>query len=253
MHKFFAKTLFLGKKVCYLPECHSTNEEAHHIISLEKPIEGLVVVTDRQTKGKGQRGNIWESEPGKNLTFSTVLKPSFIKIPDQFGLHLLSSLAIHDALFSILGNKLSIKWPNDIYYEDNKLGGILIENSIRGNGIEYSIIGIGININQLVFETPHATSLADIGLQDYNIMEVAENILANLEKRYLLLKKSHFTLLLNEYHARMYKYGQNQLFSENGVVFTGTIRGVEKTGKIIIESDGNMLKFDFKEIEFLRD
>lgn len=253
MHKFFAKTLFLGKKVCYLPECHSTNEVAHNIISREKPIEGLVVLADRQTKGKGQRGNTWESEPGKNLTFSTILKPSFIKIPDQFGLHLVSSLAIHDALFTILGNKLSIKWPNDIYYEDNKLGGILIENSIRGNGIEYSIIGIGINVNQLVFETPHATSLADIGLQEFSIMEVAENILANLEKRYLLLKNGHFTSLLNEYHARLYKYGQNQLFSENGILFTGKILGVEKSGKIRVKTGEDVLSFDFKEIEFLRD
>lgn len=253
MHKFFAKTLFLGKKVCYLPQCHSTNDHAHHILSRERPLEGLVILTENQTKGKGQRGNTWESAPGKNLTFSVILRPSFIKIPDQFGLHLICSLAIHDALSTILGSKLTVKWPNDIYYDDNKLGGILIENSLRGSCIEYAIIGIGINVNQLIFKTPYATSLAEIGMMEYDITEIAERILVNMEKRYLLLKNGHMASLFTEYHTRLYKFEQNQLFSENGRIFSGKIVGVAKSGKIRIESGGKLLTFDFKEVEFVRD
>ena len=158
MHKFFAKTQFLGKKVVFLPECHSTNEEAQSLLN-DQLIEGTTIITTNQKKGKGQRGNVWESEPGQNATFSTILKPKFISPANQFLLHLISSLAIHDALFPILGKKMKIKWPNDIYYNDFKICGVLIENTIRGNRIEYAIIGIGININQTNFEHPNISSL----------------------------------------------------------------------------------------------
>ncbi|MEQ6121093.1 biotin--[acetyl-CoA-carboxylase] ligase [Reichenbachiella sp. MALMAid0571] len=253
MHKFFAKTQFLGKKVYSLPQCHSTNEEAQRLISEKKTIEGQVVITANQTKGKGQRGNAWESEPNLNLTFSIILKPTFLKIANQFELHKISSLAIHDALFPILGNKLKIKWPNDIYYGDLKLAGILIENILRGNSIEYSIVGIGLNINQLIFKNDFATSLADITMEEHNTYEIAESILVMLEKRYLELKNGNSYQLLHEYHSRLYKFEQPQLFKISDSVFTGRIKGVNETGKLLIEENEQLMMFDFKEVEFLRE
>jgi len=252
LHKFFAKTQFLGKKVYSLPQCHSTNEEAQRLILEERPIEGQVVITANQTKGKGQRGNTWESQVGLNLTFSIIIKPTFLKIANQFELHKISSLAIHDALFPILGNKLKIKWPNDIYYGDNKLAGILIENILRGNSIEYSIIGIGLNINQLIFKNDIATSLADITLTEHDISERAESILIKLEQRYLELKNNHISELLNDYYSRLYKFHEQQLFKNNDIVFSGRICGVNEVGKLLIESNDQLLIFDFKEVQFLR-
>lgn len=253
MHKFFAKTQFLGKKVYSLPQCHSTNEEAQRLVSKDNPMEGHVVITANQTKGKGQRGNIWESEANLNLTFSIILKPTFLNIANQFDLHKISSLAIHDAIFPILGNKLKIKWPNDIYYGDCKIAGVLIENVLRGNSIEYSIIGIGLNINQLVFQNEYATSLADITMHEHDISETAESLLIKLEKRYLELKNNRTRELLSDYHSRLYKKNEQQLFKNNDIIFTGTISGVNEMGKLLIESNGKLLKFDFKEVEFLRE
>ena len=148
---------------------------------------------------------------------------------------------------------MKIKWPNDIFYNDQKLAGILIENVLRGSSIEYATIGIGLNINQLVFQNEFATSLADITMEEYDIDEIAESILIRLEKRYLELKRGQNAQLLNEYHSRLYKFGEPQLFKDLASVFTGSISGVNEIGKLLIESNGKQLKFDFKEVEFLRE
>ncbi|MFY0654172.1 MAG: biotin--[acetyl-CoA-carboxylase] ligase [Cyclobacteriaceae bacterium] len=252
MHKFFAKTLFLGKKVHYLPQCHSTNEEAQKLISSSKAIEGEVVIAKDQTKGKGQRGNSWESEAGKNLTCSIILKPSFLKVSEQFMLHIVTSLAIHDALFNILGSQLKIKWPNDIFFKKSKLAGILIENSIRGSNIENSVIGIGLNINQIDFNTEYATSLCEITLDQFEVNEIAENILQCLESRYLMLKNNKIDELRSAYHSRMYLFQEQNLFQFDGSTVAGKIVGIDSGGKLLIEIGGVEQAFDFKEIEFLR-
>jgi BirA family biotin operon repressor/biotin-[acetyl-CoA-carboxylase] ligase len=251
LHKIFAKTLFLGKIVHFLPQCHSTNEEAQKLLKKHKTIEGEVVITEAQLSGKGQRGNTWESEPGKNLTFSIILKPSSIKISDQFSLHIITSLAIFDSLFSILGKKLKIKWPNDIYYEDRKLGGILIENAIRANSIESTIIGIGLNVNQTEFSVPKATSLAEICLKKFDLNDILERILLNLEKRYLKVKLDGTEQFFDQYKLRLYKYQTQHSFKEASGSFKGKIINIDKSGQLMIETDDQIQSYSFKEIEFL--
>lgn len=251
MHKIFAKTLFLGKIVHFLPQCHSTNEEAQKLLKNKKTNEGEIVITETQLGGKGQRGNTWESEPGKNLTFSIILKPCFIKISDQFSLHIVTSLAIYDSLYSILGKKLKIKWPNDIYYEDRKLGGILIENSIRANSIENSIIGIGLNINQTEFSIVKATSLAEICLQNFDLNDILESILLNLEKRYLKVKQNRIEQLFDHYRLRMYRYQTQHSFKDTSGSFKGKIINIDKSGQLMIETDDQIRSYSFKEVEFL--
>ncbi len=253
MYKFFAKTLFLGKKVYFLPECHSTNEEAQLMCTKEGAQEGLTVITPKQTRGKGQRGNKWESTPDKNLTFSVVLKPGFLAVKDQFHLHIITSLAIYDTLFPMLKSKLTIKWPNDIYYNSSKLAGILIENSVRGNRIEHAIVGIGLNVNQLDFNTTGATSLSRLLNQTFEPNELAELILLNLEKRYLQLKGRKTKELTELYQKRMYKFQSPHFFMINGEKRIGIITGISPAGLLEVSLDDQMYRFDLKEIEFLRD
>ncbi|MFT7032062.1 MAG: BirA family biotin operon repressor/biotin-[acetyl-CoA-carboxylase] ligase [Cyclobacteriaceae bacterium] len=251
MHKIFTKTLFLGKIVHFLPQCHSTNEEAQKLLKNNNTIEGEVVIAKTQLSGKGQRGNTWESEPGKNLTFSIILKPSSIKISDQFGLHVITSLAMYDALYSILGKKMKIKWPNDIYYEDRKLGGILIENAIRANSIENAIIGIGLNVNQTEFSIAKATSLAEICLQNFDLNDMLESILVNLEKRYLKVKLDGIGQFFDQYKLRLYKYQTQHLFKDTSGSIKGKIVNIDKSGRLMIETDGQIRSYSFKEVEFL--
>ena len=251
MHKIFAKTLFLGKIVHFLPQCHSTNEEAQKLLKNDKTIEGEVVMTQAQLSGRGQRGNTWESEPGKNLTFSIILKPSSIKISDQFSLHIITSLAIYDSLYSILGKKLKIKWPNDIYYEDRKLGGILIENAIRANSIENAIIGIGLNINQTEFSVAKATSISEICLQHFDLNDILESILLNLEKRYLKIKQDKTGQFFSQYKLRLYKYQVEHSFKDATGLFRGKIIDVNKVGQLMIETDNQIRSYSFKEVQFL--
>lgn len=250
MHKFFAKTQFLGKKVYFLPQCHSTNEEAQVLLK-QSVIEGTTVITQNQTNGKGQRGNTWESQPGLNATFSTILKPTFIIPSQQFSLHLIVSLAVHDALFPILGKKLKIKWPNDVYYDDRKLGGILIENSIKASQIETAVVGVGININQVEFSLAQATSLKEITDHEFEVNEIVENVLVALETRYLKLKNGQIELLRTEYLARLFRFNQSSQYSNGVHSFEGMIVGISKTGLLQIQCFDEINEYDFKEINFI--
>ena len=162
-------------------------------------LEGGVVITDEQTAGKGQRGNSWEATPGQNLTFSVLFKPAFLPLSSQFYLNILSSLAIADTLNGYSPEGLAIKWPNDIYIGQAKLGGILIENTLRGQMIEHSIIGIGLNINQKTFSSPKASSLALICGREFVLEQILAELLAHLESRYLQLKTNLYNRLKADY------------------------------------------------------
>lgn len=251
MHKFFAKTLFVGKKVYFLPECHSTNEEAQLLLKREDIQEGTVVISSKQLKGRGQRGNEWESEPNKNLTCSVVLRPKFLQASEQFDLNIITSLAIVKTLRPILGTETKIKWPNDIYVRDKKIAGILIENSLRGVSIEHSVIGIGLNVNQIKFNYPIATSLANVTNQEHDIFNLAETILQNLENSYLKMKSLKKNELSQEYHSLLYKRNLTSLFKDSGGIFSGRITKVNQSGQLLIQTDEGSKAFDFKEVEFL--
>ncbi|UXP32901.1 biotin--[acetyl-CoA-carboxylase] ligase [Reichenbachiella agarivorans] len=250
MHKFFAKTHFLGKKVLFLPQCHSTNEIAMSLVNNGHAPEGITIITADQTRGKGQRGNVWESEAGKNLTFSFVIKPTFLALSVQFDLHIVVSLAIYQALTPYLGHDLKIKWPNDIYYGKDKIGGILIENTVRGTAIENSIVGIGLNINQQHFQTIHANSMKNLCQRDLDIDQIAEEILIRVEKNYLQLKTGNHRLK-KQYEQALYQINQLHTYQDKAAVFTGTITGISESGKLIIESQNKTLEYNFKEVTFL--
>jgi BirA family biotin operon repressor/biotin-[acetyl-CoA-carboxylase] ligase len=247
-------TLFTGKLIKYLPTCHSTNDFAVQIIQSENTVfEGTVIITDNQTAGRGQRGNAWEASAGENLTFSLVLKPNFLKASDQFQLNVAISLGVLDFLSEFIDGDLSVKWSNDIYYQDKKMGGILIENSLQGYQIGHSIIGIGLNINQTDFGNLRATSLRNITQNPlkYDLSDTLKKLLENLEINYLKIKNNEYKLLKNKYLANLFRFREYHYFKSNNQQFLGKIIGIDETGKLGIETDGNVIYFDFKEVQFV--
>ncbi len=256
MYKIPANTQIIGKKIIYLPTCHSTNDIASEISPQVE--EGVVVITDHQTHGRGQRGNTWEAEAGKNLTFSVVLKPFFLPISQQFLLNIAVALAVSDALKYFFpspntANDLKIKWSNDVYYADAKLGGILIENTLEGKNIKHTIVGIGLNINQQTFSHAKAISLKNILQKDFSLPEILEKILECLEMRYLEIKDKKFQLLRQSYLRQLYWYKEEHLFCDDrGKEFVGKIIDVQDSGKLAIQVESGLHFFNFKEIIFVR-
>ncbi|MEM6522158.1 MAG: biotin--[acetyl-CoA-carboxylase] ligase [Bacteroidota bacterium] len=251
MYKILAKTLILGKRVVYLPSCHSTNESARELARSSNFIEGTIVITNEQVAGRGQMGNRWESEQGQNLTFSILLKPMFVQLNHQFRLNICISLGLVDYLNS-LSNVFQVKWPNDLYCKNNKLAGILIQNSISRDALEQSIIGIGLNVNQLHFSIPRAISMRSILGKTMVLPTVLEDLCCSVEKRYLQLKRGEYDQMKKDYLRSLLGYGQERQF-DDGAIFNGVIRDVMDDGRIVIDHKNKLRSYDFKEIQFLFD
>ena len=249
MYKIKSKTLFIGKKLIYLPTCQSTNDEAADLVRLGQGLEGTVVITDFQTAGRGQRGNQWLAKAGENFTLSLILCPHFLTV-QQFRLNVAISVGIYEFFKPYLGEVLKIKWPNDVYVGDQKLGGVLIENAIQRSRIESSIVGMGLNINQLLFENPRATSLRKATQKEYQREELLPDLLASLEKNYLLLRNGHFDALKMRYLQSLFRYQEQHNFRQNENVFTGMIVGVTDAGLLAVQIGNRLEYFDFKEISY---
>ncbi len=237
-----------------MPTCHSTNDIAAQMIqSGQNVFEGTVIVTDNQTAGRGQRGNTWEASISENLTFSVIFKPNFLKASNQFQLNVAVSLGVFDFLSEFIDEGLTVKWSNDIYYKNQKMGGVLIENSLQGYHIGHSVVGIGLNINQIKFENLRATSLRNVtqNPQQYDLPELLKKLLENLEKNYLQIKNNAYESLKMRYLANMFRFEEFHYFRKNGQQFLGQIIGIDETGKLGIETEGIVLYFDFKEVEFV--
>ena len=246
--------MLIGNKVHNLPYCHSTNDYLKDLMTKNVVSDGEVVVTERQTNGKGQRGNSWESEDGKNLTFSFLLYPKDLLPNEQFNLNYFVTLSIYDFLKHVLGdiNSIKIKWPNDIYVDDKKIGGILIENHIIADQIFSSIIGIGLNINQIDFVTPNATSIALLNKDTYNIKESLGMLLHYLNRYVKQLK--NVESLRSLYFDNLLGYHEIREFIDpiTQGKFMGKIVDVDSTGKLHLKTHDLSVKvFDLKEIQFV--
>jgi BirA family biotin operon repressor/biotin-[acetyl-CoA-carboxylase] ligase len=246
--------LFVGQNLITIKQVDSTNNFLKESLSNSKPLtEGTVIMAEGQYAGRGQQQNRWHSEAGKNLTFSILLKPGFLPVSQQFDLTRAISLGIMNALEPLLGNKLKIKWPNDIYYADGKLGGILIENIVQGNQIKNSVIGIGLNINQDNFplDLPNAVSLKQILHMDYDLKLILSEICKNIEAAYLNLKAGRFDSARKAYLERLYWLNEDKMFKANGQVFGGMIKDVKDNGLLVVINGSDASEFNQKEIEFL--
>ena len=243
----------MGHSVVFMPECHSTNDEASRLIeSSSNALEGTVVITSNQTSGRGQRGNIWVSEPGKNLTFSIVIKPTFLSAQDQFLLNKVFSLGLYDYLRNTLKASVKIKWPNDMVVDDKKICGILIENQIQGQNIQHSIVGIGLNVNQDNFSMPTATSMKVFEGKDFLLENVLTDLLGYLETRYLQLRSGNLEELNSDYLSALYWLREKHMFKKAEEIFEGVITGIDPIGKLKINVDGTTEYFELKQIQFLK-
>jgi BirA family biotin operon repressor/biotin-[acetyl-CoA-carboxylase] ligase len=252
LFKIPVSTLFLGKNLVDLPECDSTNTYASDLTSKHNPPEGTVVITSRQFLGRGQRGNTWDTQPGTNLTFSIILYPRFLEPANHFTLSQAVSLAVWDMLTGLGVADVAIKWPNDIMVDDKKVCGILIENQVRGQVFSQSIIGIGLNVNQVAFSTPQATSVQLVTGRPHDLNWMLAELLRQVESRYLQAKNQP-SVLIRDYLNRLFWKGESHQFQSAGNVFTGTIEGVDKSGKLCIRhEDERVLTFAAREITYVR-
>ncbi|KQS41055.1 biotin--[acetyl-CoA-carboxylase] ligase [Pedobacter sp. Leaf194] len=248
-------TLFVGQNFIKLKEVDSTNNYLKKLTSNSEPLpEGTVIMADHQFAGRGQQESVWQTEPGKNISASIYLKPSFLPLKKQFYLNMAVSLGVSEALSDFLPHPVMVKWPNDIYYNKKKLGGILIENTLTGSTIKSAVIGIGLNINQQNF-TGHlgakATSLFQILHKEADLEFVMTKIFVYMEKYYLNLKSGKYEFLHQQYLKCLLNYNLSAGYRQNGRVFEGIIRGVEDNGLLNMEIDGNLFTFNFKEIEYI--
>lgn len=252
MHKFFAKTAFLGKNVIYLPECHSTNDLLMDYARMGKAKEGTIVITDFQSVGKGQRGNQWESEPGANLLFSIMLQPDYLVPKSQFYIGLCMALATVKAIEALSEAQagLQVKWPNDLYLNEKKIAGILLESSLSGNRVDFVVLGMGLNVKQLQFENEKASSLWIEGLK-VETNELLEEILIQLEAQLMHLRTSQIKLVIEQYYQRLRWMGEEHEFEAKNKRFSGTILGIDEQGRLMLGVGSNTLIYDIKEIKFL--
>ena len=232
----------------------STNNYLFDLVEKKDLDEGLVIITDNQTAGKGLGENHWESEAGKNLTFSILLKPFFLKPEQQFVLTQIVSLAILKACKKELNSELlKIKWPNDIYAGNKKLAGILVQNIIKGNSISHSIIGIGINVNQenFVSNAPNPVSMIQLLEKPLKLDSLLTDILSEIEKIYQPLTTETTSWLNNNYTNNLYRIDQTYFFTDKDGRFRGEILGVNNYGQLKVKKpSGQICIYSYKEIEF---
>ena len=238
-----------------LKKVESTNSYAASLLKSEKVNEETVVWSQDQTSGKGLGNNRWESEPGKNLTFSWILFPHFLPPDHQFLLNKMISLGVSDFLLRLqIQLPVSIKWPNDIYLENKKVGGILINNTICGDRLATAVVGIGLNINQMHFttETPNAVSVRQVTGNKMDLKSGLQELVNNLNLRYAQLRSGAHESLEIDYLNRLLGYQQWRTFRAQNREFEGKIDGVDEYGRLIVLTRKNeSALFDHGKIEFL--
>lgn len=237
----------------FLDECASTNK-----LLLEGIDNGYLyadfytIYTSFQSHGYGQVGNSWESEGGKNLLFSTVLHPTGVKASEQFFISEAIALAVAETLDSET-DSISVKWPNDIYWNDKKIAGILIENNLSGACLKDCVIGVGLNVNQKVFlsDAPNPVSLLNITDRDYDIRHILDTVLERFKMLYSdgIEERSQ---LHAKYMSRLFRFGIPASYHDATGIFSGTISSVEADGHLhITDTYGHDRRYAFKEVQYI--
>ncbi|MFX0557307.1 biotin--[acetyl-CoA-carboxylase] ligase [Maribacter sp. CXY002] len=238
-------------QIIKLSATESTNAYLKEMIEGEYPADLTVVVTDKQTKGKGQMNAVWESYPFKNLTFSVLKRHSKLEARQQFIITMCVSLAVVAVFDTLKLPKIRIKWPNDILSGTTKICGILIENNINGTFVKTSVIGIGINVNQTTFSKGlNATSIKKLLGKDIDLDSLLKSILIHLENYLEKISLTNFENILVDYEGKLFKKNVAATFEEpNGRLFTGVIEGVSKIGKLKVRIDDTTIKeYNLKEV-----
>ena len=240
-------------EVFSFPSLKSTNTKLKELLLEGELSEFSVVITKNQTAGRGQIGNSWESEQNKNLTFSIVLYPHFVKIHKQFRITQLVTTALADVLAPLIPG-FCIKWPNDLYAGDKKLAGILIENTLTGPVISSTIIGIGLNVNQMKFRSnaPNPVSMKMITGKDYDIELLFQQIRQALFIRYIQWMEHGIKPIKKDYFKQLYRNDGFYPFTDDNGTFTAKIDSVQETGHLLLtDLSGNQRTYAFKEVAFV--
>ena len=241
------------KNIIRLDAVDSTNNYARGLVARKETEEGTVVLALHQTRGRGIGLNSWESEKGKNLTFSVLLNPVFLAPSNQFFLSMVVSLGVFGFVASEVKD-VKIKWPNDIYVSDRKIGGILIENTIMGDRITSAVAGVGLNINQEVFlsDAPNPVSLKMLTQHEYDLDVCLDQVRKNILRWYGILKAGDVKAISDAYISGLFRYKEWALYKKEDKTFKGKIIGIDRSGRLILKTDdGKTGLFGFKEIEYL--
>jgi BirA family biotin operon repressor/biotin-[acetyl-CoA-carboxylase] ligase len=240
-------------KLIKLDAIDSTNEFLKGLSNKQEVQNFTVVSAETQLNGKGQMGAKWDSDSGKNLIMSVLVSDFLFEIEDVFNLNVVVSLAVINVLEACGIPELSIKWPNDIMSANKKIGGILIENSIKGDGTITSVVGLGLNINQIQFDNlPRASSLAVICNSNFDKDEILFQIVSKFEEL-IPIYNDNATSIWEEYSKKLFKIGVPTAFSrENNQNFMGIIVGVSSVGKLQVQlEDDSICEYNLKEVQML--
>jgi len=245
--------MIIGSNLLFFENLPSTNTHTAYLLKKKNLPEGTIVYTNYQSAGRGQTGNSWDSEDSKNLLISIILFPSFVNPADQFYISMTISLGICDFLRRYIP-VCSIKWPNDIYVNNDKIAGILLESSIIDDQIEYTIAGIGLNINQERFlsTVPNPVSLRLLSGLNYDLPTCLNQLGIDLDKRYKLLIAGNSGQIKDEYVSKLYRLNKWFKFKDFNGIYTGRILTVTDYGRMQIErQNGKLSEYSLKEVEFI--
>ena len=250
------ENLFIGSTVIHLERIDSSNNYARQLVRDKMPIEGTVVVADEQTNGRGQRSNSWITQPEMNLTCSYILKPVFLAAKDQFLLSVAVSLALFDTIAELIqddAEKIRIKWPNDLMVDGKKIAGILIENTLRGSNLDVSIVGIGLNVNQIDFpDGLNATSIRSVSELEHARESVLRLLNGKLEKYYLQLRQGRFETLLGQFNKNLFGASERRNLSIDNAEEYATVIKALRTGELELErANGTRTLHRHHEIDWL--
>jgi BirA family biotin operon repressor/biotin-[acetyl-CoA-carboxylase] ligase len=242
---------FFTENMQILQRVDSTNNYAMALIQNGLTKHGNSVFALEQTRGKGRRGKEWKSNKGANIMLSIVSEMQWLSVSEQFQLSVAVALACHDVISKYILGNIFIKWPNDLFINDRKTGGILIENVIKGTLWQWSVIGIGMNINQQEFDEFNlaATSLKIESGKEFDVIKLANDLVEIVLKRIDDLKERKFQEMLEEYNQKLFARNKLVRLKKENAVFQTKITGVSAKGELITK-DTLERRFSFDEVEF---
>ncbi len=224
------------------------------LLKIDSLSEGAFIWTDFQRDGQGQDGNHWESEPGKNILLTQLFYPGFLDPSRQFLLSQMASLALHQLISNLLPDRgVHIKWPNDLYVGHRKMAGILIRHSLKGNLLERSLIGIGLNVNQCTFSSaiPNPVSLRQLTGTAFNREAILDDLVTRIQSLYSALATGSYDRMEQQYRDCLYRLDQPGYYHIGGSTVQGFIRGVDEQGSLLLEAEGRVKAYGMKEVIYL--
>jgi len=242
----------IGHPFIKLNSVDSTNNYAMRQVKSGLAKHGTAYFAHEQTAGKGQRNKQWLSSKNQNIILSVVLNTEKLLLSQQFHLNIVSALAVFNLFNNYTTNNLKIKWPNDIYWQDRKAGGILIENIISGTTWKFAVAGFGLNINQTIFSPllKNPSSLKQITGKEYDVIDLSQQLFSILEIKFFQLLAGNINVLMHEYNQHLYKKDSLVKFRRNSVAFEARVIRVDEAGRLIVRTSHEET-FEFGSLEWI--